>query len=237
MNKEKIIKNLDYEPISFKETIKNEKNTQLALYEKRDLINEFDNSYTKISYVSDIHLMHKLKKCKSKYDIEIVIKDIINNLLKDFKVNSLYSMIYARDDILLIGGDVSSDFNFYKLFINELSKEIKGKYNYIDLKVIFILGNHELWDFENNEIKDIVETYKNLILSNGMYFIHNNLLYIENNQLKEIPEEELEILSYNEIRDRLIKCNLIISGGLAFSGYNNEFNANNGIYRNTINSL
>ena len=144
-------------------------------------------------------------------------------------------MIYARDDILLIGGDVSSDFNFYKLFINELSKEIKGKYNYIDLKVIFILGNHELWDFENNEIKDIVETYKNLILSNGMYFIHNNLLYIENNQLKEIPEEELEILSYNEIRDRLIKCNLIISGGLAFSGYNNEFNANNGIYRNTIN--
>ncbi len=244
MNNERIIKNLENNKntelikeksklCSFKETIENEKKTQLELYEKRDLANESDINYTKISYVSDIHLIHKLKKCKSKYDIEFTIKDIINNLLKDITVNSLYAMIYARDDILLIGGDVSSDFNIYKLFINELSKKIKG--NYTDLKVIFILGNHELWDFENNEIKDIVKAYKNLILSNGMYFVHNNLLYIENNLLKEISEDELDILSYNEIRDRLTKCNLIISGGLAFSGYNDEFNANNGIYRNTIN--
>lgn len=223
--------NLDYEPVSFKETIENEEKTQLKLYEKRNSTNESDINYTKISYVSDIHLIHKLKKYKSK-DVIIAIQDIINNLLKDITVN-LYTMLYARDDILLIGGDVSSDFNLYKLFINELSKKIKGIYT--DLKIIFILGNHELWDFENNEIKDIVNAYKNLILSNGMYFVHNNLLYIENNLLKEISEDELDILSYNEIRNRLTKCNLIISGGLAFSGYNNEFNANNGIYRNIIN--
>lgn len=218
--------------LSFKKTIENEKNTQINLYEKRNLLNEsIDDykSYTKIWYVSDIHLMHRLEKCKSKYDIEFTIKDIINNLLKDITINCFEDW----NKILLVGGDISSDFNFYKLFINELSKKIKGNYTY--LKVIFILGNHELWDFENNEIKDIVETYKNLILSNGMYFIHNNLLYIEDNQLKEIPENELDMLSYNEIRDRLTKCNLVISGGLAFSGYNDEFNANNGIYRNTIN--
>lgn len=222
---------LNYNPIShsdnqlsFKETIKNEKNTQLVLYEKKDLLNEtIDDykSYKKISYVSDIHLMHRLEKCKSIYDIEFSIKDIINNLLKD------------STEILLIGGDVSSDFNFYKLFISELSKKVKHNYTY--LKVIFILGNHELWSFENNEIKDVIDKYKNLILSNGMYFIHNNLLYIEENQLKEISEEEINVLAHNEIRDRLKKSNLIISGGLAFSGYNNKFNANNGIYKYTIN--
>lgn len=206
--------------LSFKETIENEKNTQLVLYAKKDLLNYCmdDKSYRSISYVSDIHLMHRLEKCKSIYDIEFTIKDIINNLLQ-------------CSNILLIGGDVSSDFNFYKLFINELSKKIKDGYK----KVIFILGNHELWDFRNNELKDIISKYKNLILSNGMYFIQNNLLYIEDKHLKEISEEELEILSYDEIRNRLKRSNLVISGGLAFSGYNNEFNANDGIYRKTIN--
>lgn len=222
---------LSYEPIkhfknilSFNETKKNEKDTKLVLYEKKEEISELidDNKvYKKISYVSDLHLIHRLEKCKSIYDIEFTIKDIINNLLKD------------RSTILLIGGDISSDFNLYKLFINELSKKIKERFTY--LKVIFILGNHELWNFENNEMKDIINKYKNLILSNGMYFIHNNLLYIEENQLKEISEDEINILSCNEIKEKLKKSNLIISGGLAFSGYNNEFNANNGIYRYTIN--
>ena len=211
-------------PLSFKQTIENEKNTQLALNEKRELpIESIDyyKNYKKISYVSDIHLMHRLKKCKSIYDIEFIIRDVINNILND------------SSGILLIGGDISSDFNFYKRFITELSKKIKNNYKYI--KVIFILGNHELWDFENKKMREIVHVYKNLIFSNGMYFIHNNLLYIEENHLKEISEEEINILSYNEIRDRLKKSNLIISGGLGFSGYNNEFNANNGIYKYTIN--
>lgn len=209
--------------ISFKETVENEKNSLTILNEKKDLIKESidDNkSYKKISYVSDIHLMHRLEKCKSIFDIEFIIEDIINNLLNNF------------NQILLIGGDVSSDFNLYKFFICELSKSIK---NYADLKVIFILGNHELWSFENKEIEDIVNRYKNLLSSNGMYLIHNNLLYIEENQIKELSEEEINILSYRTIRNRLKRSNLIISGGLAFSGYNKEFNANNGIYRNTIN--
>lgn len=211
--------------LSFKRIIENEKkNTQISLYDKKDLsANTIDEirRYKSIAYVSDIHLMHRLKKCKSKYDVEFVIKDTINNLLKNYT------------KILLIGGDVSSSFDFYKIFIDELSQKIQKDYEH--LKVIFILGNHELWDFQNGNINNIVNIYKNLILSNGMYFIHNNLLYIEAEQLKEISEEELEKLPYNEIRNRLKKCNLIISGGLAFSGYNNEFNANNGIYRDAIN--
>lgn len=208
---------------SFEKTINNEKETQLVLNESRDLLlnepmNDY-NSYIRVSYVSDIHLMHRLQKCKSIFDIEFAIKDIIINILKN------------SSRILLIGGDVSSNYDFYKVFITELAKEIK-KYN---IKVIFILGNHELWDFAGHKLQDIINNYKNLIISNDMYFIHNNLLYIEEEKLEEISEEEINNLSDKAIREKLKKANLVISGGIAFSGYNNDFNANDGIYRYTLN--
>ena len=103
--------------LSFEKTINNEKETQLVLNESRDLLlnepmNDY-NSYIRVSYVSDIHLMHRLQKCKSIFDIEFAIKDIIINILKN------------SSRILLIGGDVSSNYDFYKVFITELSKEIK----------------------------------------------------------------------------------------------------------------
>ena len=71
---------------SFESTIKNEKETQLVLNETRELLlneslNDL-NSYKKISYVSDIHLMYRLQYCKSLFDIEYTIKDIIRNILK-----------------------------------------------------------------------------------------------------------------------------------------------------------
>ena len=64
-----------------------------------------------------------------------------------------------------IGGDVSSNYDFYKVFITELSKEIK-RYN---IKVIFILGNHELWDFAGHKLQDIINNYKNLIILRKQY--------------------------------------------------------------------
>lgn len=209
--------------ISFEETTNNEKETQMVLNEKRDLLLDesikYDNSYKKISYVSDIHLMHRLKECKSMFDIEFVIKDIIKNIIKD------------SSRILLIGGDVSSCYVFYKAFILELSKEL-SKYN---IKVFIVLGNHELWDFAGYELKEITEKYKKLIMSNNMYILNNNLLYIEEEQIKEITEKEIEKMSYDEIIEKVKKAKLIIFGGTAFSGYNNEFNALNGIYRYTLN--
>jgi len=205
--------------ISFEKTMKNEEKTQLVLNETRELmLNEYMNDYNnykRISYVSDIHLMHRLQYCKSSYDIEYTIKDIIGNILKD------------SSKILLIGGDVCSCFDFYKVFITELAKETK-KYN---IKVIFIIGNHELWDFDGVKLENIIEMYRNLIISNNMYFIHNSILYIDEERFKEITENEINVFSSDEIRKKLKKAKLIIGGGTAFSGYNKEFNANNGIYR------
>lgn len=209
--------------LSFENTIKNEEETQLVLNETRELLSSNEimndyNNYKRISYVSDIHLMHRLQNCKSLYDIEYTIKDIIRNILKDCS------------RILLIGGDVSSCFDFYKLFITELSKEAEKHY----IKVIFVLGNHELWDFAGYDLDDIIEMYRKLIISNNMYFIHNSILYIEDEQFIEITEKEVNDFSCDDIREKLKKAKLIIGGGTAFSGYNEEFNANVGIYRATL---
>ena len=209
--------------LSFDNIIKNEEETQLILSENRDVflsneaMNDY-NSYIRISYVSDIHLIHRLKKCKSLFDVEYSIKDIIRNILRD------------SSRILLIGGDVSSCFEFYKVFITELAKETE-KHN---IKVIFVLGNHELWDFSGDKLDDIIEAYRDLIISNNMYLIHNSILYIEE-EISELTEKEINNLPCEEIRNKLKKAKLIISGGTAFSGYNEEFNADFGIYRDNLN--
>lgn len=152
---------------SFENTIENEKETKLILNETREILLKEDmdyySGYKRISYVSDIHLMHKLQYCRSVYDIEYVVKNIIKNILEN------------SSRILLIGGDVSSSYEFYKIFISELAKEAKRHY----IKVIFILGNHELWDFAGDDLTEIVEEYRDLIKSNNMYFIQNNILYVE----------------------------------------------------------
>ena len=214
-----LVKNDNYELDYTKE---NENKYLNAIDEERELINTNDFNYRKyryISYISDIHLMHKLEKCKSQYDIEYEIKKIVN-------------VIMSQSSIILIGGDVSSDFNYYKIFIEELAKQIKDKDYY---KIIFILGNHELWNFKNIKVDEIINKYRELIVEHNMYFINNGLLYIENRTIKEITEQEIINSSYEEIQNRLINSELVIIGGIGFSGFNDQFNANNGIYRFTIN--
>ncbi|MCM1054546.1 MAG: hypothetical protein NC394_03390 [Bacteroides sp.] len=54
------------------------------------------------------------------------------------------------------------------------------------------------------------------------------------NNVKMIPYEELQHMDKEQLKDRLQCTRLVIFGGIGFSGYNEEFNANNGIYRSTL---
>ncbi len=58
-------------------------------------------------YVTDLHLLHKIKKAEAK------TKSAIVSLLQSIVRN----MIIETEDIILIGGDVASDYEIYKLFI------------------------------------------------------------------------------------------------------------------------
>ena len=210
---------------SFLPVIKNEDNNDLST-PRRDGFRTPKEAmkYQIVYYVSDLHLLHNIKNdvCKSKYDVIYTVQKTIDSLLDECK------------DILLIGGDTSSDFNLFNLFILLLRNSIDEEGR--DITVIFLLGNHELWDFPNYSFEEIVQKYKDVISKYNMYLLQNDIIYMDDyNGIQKITTNELLSSSTESIREQIISAKLILFGGLAFSGYNDVFNANNGIYRLTIN--
>lgn len=225
---------IDLEKVeSFSKTEEYERSTALVLQASRELATSgeagslgflgYDSTKERVSYISDLHLMHKLEhfKPKSKADVVYVIQTIVN------------SIVAETNSILLIGGDVASDYTIFELFIRLLRDELDRRRR--NPKVIFILGNHELWEFPSLTFDSIVEKYEKLISECGMYLLQNDILYKDSERrIHRITNEELISSSEKEVRDRLRDARIIFFGGLAFSGYNEQFNANNGIYRKTI---
>ena len=72
---------------------------------------------------------------KPLYYVDRIVDDIICNI----------------QEILLIGGDVASDFSVFVFFIRTLRRKIDALYPYLNPKVIFVLGNHELWSFPGED--------------------------------------------------------------------------------------
>lgn len=218
---------------SFSLTEENEKNTELVLQTSRELATsdisygmgllDFDMTKEQVYYVSDIHLLHKLEdfEPKSRADVVYVIQSIVENIVKE------------SGSIILIGGDVASNFSIFELFIKILKHEFRSRGR--NPLVIFVLGNHELWEFPQSSFEEIVTKYKELIDECGMYLLQNNIIYGDSNRvIHQITTEEILSLEDKELREKIRTSRIIFFGGLAFSGYNEKFNANFGIYRDTI---
>lgn len=224
---------------SFECIERNEIETNLILQNFRDLKSEikerdlsaidlqFNFKCQRVYYISDIHLMHKIQNagCRSKADVIYVIQKIVDSIADK-----------ARG-LLLIDGDVSSDFSIFQLFVKMLSQTLDE-----GTQVVFTLGNHELWDFPDLQIDQIVLKYRKFLHEYGMYLLHNELLYKEAHSLLANPDAATYMIKYHDlcqmsekqIFDRLRSARFVILGGLGFSGYNKEFNAKNGIYRMTV---
>lgn len=100
---------------------------------------------------------------------------------------------------------------------------------------IFVLGNHELWSFPELSMEEIVSKYRAVLEENGMYLLHNDLFYRnEYDDVNSISYDELTQLDNSTILKMMRHTRLAILGGLGFSGYNEEFNATDGVYRATI---
>lgn len=202
----------------FKETEKNELSTKYVLEAKTDTHSfEYDKEVNVIAYVSDIHIDYNIMKdCKSYDDIVLTIRRLTKEIFEQTK------------KILLISGDITFSFELYKIFIFELSKLLKDSYK----EIFLVLGNHELWNFTAvNDADKIANEYKKIInkCSSHIHLVHNNLFY-NDSEFNEISEADLTSLSVTEIRKKLRKASIIITGGIGFSGYNCNFNATNGIY-------
>lgn len=232
--------NIDFNLVkSFAESEKNEQKTALELQKERDLESSvtqqlsrtnihYDDSCQQVSYISDIHLMFKFldAKCCTEEDFLCVIQKIVDVIAAETK------------QLLLIDGDVSSSFITFKWFVERLSRTLKP-----DVVTVFTLGNHELWQFPDLSLDEIVEKYRKCLTDNGMFLLHNDLLYMEDKSgspcfSKEnfhlVPYEKLRKKNTTEIFEQLRYARYVIFGGLGFSGYNPQFNADIGLYRETV---
>ena len=134
----------------------------------------------RISYISDLHLLHRIKhaECESKEDIYYLIYKIADNIVKE------------SDEIILIVGDVSSTFSIFRFFVKRLRKI--ADQSYVKKEFVFVLGNHELWNFPELSLNQIVEKYRNFLEEYDMYLLHNDLMYKDN-------KNETNIISYNKL--------------------------------------
>ena len=224
---------------SFECIEKNESETALVLNSSRDLVSggvgrelsnfdiAFDKKCQRVHYISDLHLMHRIQNagCRSKEDIIYVIQKIVSTIANE------------AGSLLLIDGDVASDIRIFELFVNMLSTTLRSY-----TQVVFTLGNHELWSFTGFQIDQIVSRYRIILEENGMYLLHNDLLYKEDCGVLADQKTGIHLIKYQDlckmnelqIADNLRSARYVILGGLGFSGYNTEFNADNGIYRTAI---
>lgn len=190
----------------------------------------------KIYYISDIHINHKLIKKfpqhATKQEIAMFIRSFVRNM-----VNTATEKSY--NDYLLVAGDISFNYEIAAMFYSELANVWNPTH------IIAILGNHELWDFNRNgrmyscveSLNDIIYKYRELLSSLKIYFLHNDLLVFNDSKPIVISEEQLKSVDVEIIKELCLKSSLIIFGGVGYSGYNSDFNATQGIYRNTIISL
>lgn len=191
-----------------------------------------DTSY-KIYYISDIHLNHKLLNAFPTNATELEVKMYIRQLVKEM-IDTASDKSY--DDYLLIAGDISFNFEISTLFYTELVKFWSPG------QIVVVLGNHELWDFNRRGVAhsnlltldEIILQYRDLFSSLGIRFLQNDLLLSDGTIISEV---QLKSIDHHELKHICLKSPYVILGGLGYSGLNSNFNANQGIYRQTIMSL
>jgi len=188
-----------------------------------------------VYYVTDLHLNHKIKKRyphnASEYEVRQYLREVAKGIRGDF--------INFMRKFLLIGGDVSFNFKISKMFYEELVQLIEP------CKIIVVIGNHELWNYGYNadagvkeSLEDVIENYRELFRDLGIIFLQNELLAIDDfDRSQKLSENDLEGIKIDKIREIFVSSRLTILGGIGFSGYNESFNAKNGIYRSAIDNI
>ena len=128
---------------------------------------------------------------------------------------------------------MSSDYFLFEKFVRML-----GKAAHFDIRThtfVFVIGNHELWSFPGRPLEEIVAKYRKLLEGHGMYLLSNDLLSIRyGGGMEFVPYEFLMHSDSVAIAGKLRNSRAVVFGGTAFSGCNAEFNADDGIYRDTL---
>ncbi len=217
--------------LTCRKTEENEEKTALILQNTRKITktsNSEDEEYVDrhealFHYISDLHLIHTIKrKAHSQWDVERVIHDAVQDIADELNRNfQNLPWHYGYRKWLLISGDISSDFDIFKLFIKTLSEKIS-------INTAFVLGNHELEALKDDSFEDVIQKYRQIISDNGMYLLQDNIIYTSyDGEVKEISSDDLRTMSIDEIRARVRAAETILFGGIGLCGYDNEYNSTN----------
>ena len=200
----------------------NEAETSLVLQNNRAELSQTETLINdeKIYYITDLHLEHRLRyaECKTEEDCLYAIPQIVDSLLREIKFE------IGKNELLLIGGDTASTFWIFEQFVKALRSTIQERA--LALTVIFTLGNHELWEFADCSVDTIASKYRAILKENEMYLLQNEVLCVFDGGVESFSPEISET--------KLKQARAILFGGIGFSGANEAFNANNGIYRATV---
>ena len=194
----------------------------------------YNNNQSNIYYISDIHLNHKLlkkfPKCATKDEVTKYISDLVKEMFRNVEP------IDWGFNYLLVGGDISFNYEISEIFYKEIIKYIRPS------NIFVVLGNHELWnsnfnDTEANTVESITKLYSDLFTDLGINLLNNDLICIKNHRIQKLNSAQIATMSKQELRTFCLNSTLTIFGGTGFSGYNKVFNADLGLYRSTIKNL
>ena len=213
-------------------SIQNEGDTDIDSLEYRSRYVDtcFDNTKSGIEgkkipklvfYVSDIHIKHRLS---------------VNNIDPEDTSNYIRTIVeqYLLGD-LIVAGDISDSPELVKEYLDAL--DTWNRWNFI------ILGNHEYWRFDSvKEAEDYYSalcTDRNILLCNSLAYLVDGGRIPSDFQFAHfdvctLSYEELCTMSMDEISDRLAEARYVIFGGTGFAGYNKQYNAECGLYRDAL---
>lgn len=198
-------------------------------YEVVETYPEYEEQDNVFFYISDLHLNHKLlkkfKESANHYEIRRYFTEIVQQLKS--------TMPHSWNKHVFIVGDVSFNFEFFKMFFKIYKENIYSK-------TYFVIGNHDLWD---RSLCKKCKTYAEMVSEFKKFFESLEIEVLEaelkipqvkkNSNIKHIySAEEILNLDDNVIREAFRYNSYGILGGMGFSGLNLEFNCNQGIYRN-----
>lgn len=181
-------------------------------------------------YISDLHLDYKLVK---KFSAEANYNEL-EKYFDDIAIKISDSMPHAwlSKQRAFILGDVSFDFEIFKMFFTALK-------DHVSCKTYFVLGNHELWDKslfrQHKSYEKVVETYRDFLQTIKVSLIESELIIFTgvDGYGKEIRLTSKEILNTpdEKLREMFVESPFAFFGGMGFAGCNNDFNSENGLYK------
>lgn len=206
---------------TFEETRNNESKPGLVLH-MPDKPTSQETASQSVYYISDLHLDHRIKAtgCRSREDVTYVVHSAARELAGQVGDQSL----------LCIAGDTASNFQVFSLFAAYLKQCLPS-----GVSVVFTLGNHELWGFPNMPVDRVVFLYRKLLSKYGMYLLHNDILYrTDKDGMGHISWMDLLKSGLDDIKSQVSGTRYVLFGGIGFSGCNESFHADNGIYQESM---